>query len=81
MGKDEKKGLQKQTMRPIRVRSIHDAERLLARVLMQLQKEDISEGKAKTFAYVANSYAKMLEVSEFDKRITELENMVRNNHN
>ena len=62
--------------RPVRVQSIKDAERLLARVLLQLQKGEISESKARTMAYVANSYAKMFEVSEIEKRVEILESLI-----
>lgn len=63
--------------RPVRVQSIKDAERLLARTLLQLQKGEISESKARAMAYVANSYAKMFEVSENEKRIEALESILK----
>lgn len=63
--------------RPIRVRSIHDAGRLLSRVLMQLQKDEISEAKAKSIGYVCNSYIKAFEMSDLESRLVELEKRVQ----
>jgi hypothetical protein len=59
--------------RPIRVRQVKDAARLLGRVLMQLQKDEISDTKAKTISYVCNSYIKSCEVSTLETRIGALE--------
>ena len=61
------------SLHPIRIRSVKDARRLLARVLKQLQLQQISESRAKTISYVANSYAKLFEVSELEERVEELE--------
>ena len=69
---------EKEDLRPIRIRSVKDARRLLARVLKQLQLEKISESRAKTISYVANSYAKLYEVSELEERVTELEKLTAN---
>jgi hypothetical protein len=60
-------------LRPVRVTDLKGATRLLARVLFQLQKEDISESKAKTISYVCNSYIKAFELSEVEKRVLALE--------
>lgn len=62
--------------RPVRVQNVKDAERLLAKVLLQLQKGEISESMARAMAYVANSYAKMFEISEMEKRIETLESLI-----
>jgi hypothetical protein len=40
---------------------------------MQLQLEEISESKARAISYVANSYAKLYEVSELEERVEKLE--------
>ena len=66
------------SLRPIRIRSVKDARRLLARILKQLQLEEISENRAKTISYVANSYAKLYEVSELEERVSELEKLTAN---
>ncbi len=68
-----KDGQESKNLRPIRIRSVKDARRLLARILRQLQLGEISESKAKTISYVANSYAKLFEVSELEERVAELE--------
>ncbi len=60
-------------MRPVRVRSIKDASLLLSRVLMQLQKDEISENKARSISYVCNSYVKAFELSEIQSRLDDLE--------
>ena len=43
---------------------------------MLLQQDLICESRAKTISYVANSYAKMAELSDVDQRLTLLENKV-----
>jgi len=68
----------KDNLRPIRIRSVKDARRLLARILKQLQLQEIPESRAKTISYVANSYAKLYEISELEERVTELEKLTAN---
>lgn len=62
--------------RYIRVTHIGDLTRLLARVLRDLQTGSISENKSRTIAYVANSYAKIYELSEIEKRLTAMESAI-----
>ena len=69
---------EKEDLRPVRVRTVRDARRLLARILKQLQLDEISESRAKTISYVANSFAKLYEVSELEERVTELEKLISN---
>ena len=77
-GNAKKDNPEKENLRPIRVRTVRDARRLLARILKQLQVEEISESRAKTISYVANSFAKLYEVSELEERVTELEKLTAN---
>jgi hypothetical protein len=77
-GNAKKDDPEKENLRPIRVRTVRDARRLLARIMKQLQLEEISESRAKTISYVANSYAKLYEVSELEERVTELEKLTAN---
>ena len=77
-GNAKKDEPENENLRPIRVRTVRDARRLLARVLKQLQLEEISESRAKTISYVANSFAKLYEVSELEERVTELEKLTAN---
>ena len=77
-GNAKKDNPEKENLRPIRVRTVRDARRLLARILKQLQLEEISESRAKTISYVANSFAKLYEVSELEERVTELEKLTAN---
>lgn len=77
-GNAKKEDQEKKAPRPIRIRTVKDARRLLTRVLRQLQLEEISESRAKTISYVANSFAKLYEVSELEERVTELEKLTAN---
>ncbi len=71
------KNLEKEHKRAVRVTSMKDAARLLARVLMQLQRGQISESRARSIGYVCNCYNEAFETSELGKRITELEMLIR----
>jgi hypothetical protein len=61
------------SLRPMRIKNLHDCSRLLGRVLMQLQKGEVSDNKAKTISYCANSYAKVFELSDLETRLNKIE--------
>lgn len=70
------KGKEVLSIKPKRVRNIASARRLLASVIFELQKGNVSDSKAKTIAYLLIKYSELFKIEKLDElneRITKLE--------
>lgn len=63
--------------RPIRVRSIKHAKRLLSRIITDFQRGEVSDQNAKTLCYLLISYVTITRDYDFEQRITKIENTMR----
>lgn len=59
--------------RSIRLRSVSDVNRLLAKIINDLLRNEIEESKAGKIGYLSNIMIKSFEISDIEKRITVLE--------
>lgn len=59
--------------RSIRLRSASDVNRLLARIINNLLRNEVEESKAGKIGYLSNIMIKSFEVSDIEKRIAVLE--------
>lgn len=63
--------------RSIRLRTVFDLNRLLARTINQVLRDEISEGKAGKIGYLSNVMLKSFEMTELEQRIQKLEEQTK----
>ena len=61
----------------VRLNDADGVRRLLQRVINALLDDEISENKARTIGYLSNIVLKSLEVGELEERVTELEQIFK----
>lgn len=61
----------------VRLNDADGVRRLLQRVINALLDDEISENKARTIGYLSNIVLKSLEVGELEERVTELEQVFK----
>ncbi len=61
--------------KPIEVRNLRTAKRLLSRIITAFQRNEIEDSRAKTLAYLLVSYVSLTRDYEFEERISKLEQM------
>jgi len=59
--------------RPIRIRSIEDARRLLSRLILEFQKGTVENRNAKDLCYLVISFVNIVSQSEIENRLAEIE--------
>lgn len=64
---------QNSSKRPIKVKDLKSARRLLSRLIIELQADSIESRKAKDLTYLVNSYVQIFKDSQLEARISELE--------
>lgn len=64
--------------RPIRVKNINDARRLLSRLIYQLQVEQIEGRQAKDLTYLLISYVSITRDSDLEQRLAAIEEKIKN---
>lgn len=62
--------------RPVKVKSISDAKRLLSKLIYKLQTGEINGQNAKDMTYLLISYVNMVKDNEFENRLTEIEEKI-----
>jgi len=67
--------------RTVRLRSVHDINRMLARTINQLVRSEIEESKAGKVGYLCNIMIRSFEVCDIEKRLVELEDQVERANN
>ena len=60
--------------RSVRLKTAFDVNRLLAKTINQLLRNEISESKVGKVGYLCNVMLKAFELTEIEQRITKLEN-------
>ena len=60
-------------LRPIRVSCARDAKRLMARIILALQKQTIASQTARDLCYLLVTYVTMLRETELEERVAKLE--------
>lgn len=68
-------------MADLRLSKASAIKRFLAKVLNQLNNDEITESKAKSLAYIAQIQLKAIEASDMQDRIEELERIVKEMNN
>jgi len=53
--------------------TVHDCRRLLARCIKQYNAGEISEAKLRTMSYAIDKLAKLIESSDHEERLNEIE--------
>jgi hypothetical protein len=66
--------------RAVKLRSVHDVSRLLAKTINQLLRGEILEGTAGKIGYLSNILLRALEQSDLEQRIKDLEDLVTTNN-
>lgn len=64
----------------IRLKTLSDIRRFLARVLRDLDSNRIMESKAKALGYLCSIMKDIIRDSEFEQRLTKLEKEVKNDN-
>jgi len=64
--------------RGVRLKSALDVQRLLARTINRLLRDEIGESKATKVAYMANILLKAIEVGELEQKVNKLEEKLNN---
>lgn len=64
---------EKMNEKKYRLDSFKSIKRLYANIINDFNNDKIPESKAKTLSYMLNGFAKVIEVSELEKRLIELE--------
>ena len=64
--------------KPIRVRNLKDAKKLIGRLLVAFQREEIDGRNAKDLAYLLTVFIQIVKDVELDERLTKLENNINN---
>jgi len=59
--------------KPIRVRNLKDAKKLLGRLLVAFQRKEVDNRDAKDLAYLVSVYVQVLKDAELEQRIAKLE--------
>lgn len=62
--------------RPIRIKRIEDARRLLSRLILALQKKQIAGRDAKDLCYIVVSYVNVASETDLEKRVEEIEKQI-----
>ena len=62
--------------RPIRIKKIDDARRLLSRLILALQKKQIAGRDAKDLCYIVVSYVNVASETDLEKRVEEIEKQI-----
>jgi hypothetical protein len=65
--------------RAVKLRSVHDVSRLLAKTINQVLRGEMPEGTAGKIGYLSNILLRALEQSDLGQRIKVLEEMVMKN--
>lgn len=65
-------------MRPVFVRDIRGAKRLLGRLIVQFQRGTVDSQKARTMAYLLSTFCEICNHSDIEGRIKLLEERVKN---
>ncbi len=60
----------------VRLKSLADIRRFLARVANDLDKDQIEPGKARTLTYIGSILSQVIRDSELEQRVDELEKQV-----
>ncbi len=63
--------------RPVRVRSLKDAKKLLARLLVGFQRGEIQGEDARTLCHIISTYIQLVKDLDLEARIVELEERVK----
>ncbi len=81
MKNKRKKGGDTHPRQPIRLDTVFDVNRLLAKVINDLIRDKISENKAGKVGYLCNIMLGSFQTVEFERRISELEARLENRAN
>jgi len=63
--------------KPIRVKNLRDAKKLLARLLVAFQRQELDGRKAKDLAYLLSVYVSIVKDSDLEERLRILEERTR----
>lgn len=63
--------------KPIRIRKVKDAKRLLAKLIYGLQTGEINSQHAKDITYLLTSYVNIATVTDFEERLKKLEQQAK----
>ena len=61
--------------RSVRIKSVKDCKRLLARIILEYQDDKISENKARTLTYVISKYVDIEKAEKLDEIIDRLDKL------
>ena len=64
--------------KPIRVKNLKDAKKLISRLLVAFQREEIDGRNAKDLAYLLSVFIQICKDVELEDRLTKLENNIDN---
>ena len=64
--------------KPIRVKNLRDAKKLISRLLVAFQREEIDGRNAKDLAYLLTVFIQIVKDGELEERLTKLENNINN---
>lgn len=67
------RGYSSLAVRPVKIRGVKDAKRLLSRLIYELQQGIVSGRDAKDLCYLLNSYVQITKETEFEERLKALE--------
>jgi hypothetical protein len=59
--------------RPVRIRDVQSAKRLLSRVIMQIQRGEVEDGKARLLTYCLSVYVGICKDNDFEIRLKAIE--------
>jgi hypothetical protein len=63
----------------IRVNSLASAKRLLSRLILQLQKKEVTGPEAKDLCYLLTSYVNIHKTNDLETKLLEIELRINNN--
>lgn len=64
-------------MRPIMVRTVKNASRLMGRVLFLIQKNEIDPEQARLLIYGCSKFVEIKKTGELETRLDEMETLIR----
>lgn len=68
-------------MRGVRLKTLADVRRFMAKIINQLHNDEIEESKGRTLAYMSSILKDVLKESDFEERIAQLEKQAEEQNN
>jgi hypothetical protein len=66
--------------RPIKVRDVRTAKRLLSNIILQVQKNEILSETARLLVYCLSTYVSICKDSDFETRLVTIEGSLKKNN-